>query len=135
MNFTSKGLGKRSLGMDCGTESLSVDGDKLLLSGHVRPPLKWAYTITMDERDWVEFFETAMHPSVVGYLSRPAKLRLALRALWYLVTFMTLYTLMLPVVWLGKGRRRAVESAKTNDGLASSVSPSATSSPVTKSPQ
>ena len=122
MRFTSKGLGKRSLGMDCGTESTSVDGNTLLLSGHVRPPLKWAYTITMDERDWVEFFETAMHPSVVGYLSRPAKVRLALQALWYLFTFMLLYTLMLPVVWLSK-LRQGPSAAMSQDELAPSVPP------------
>ncbi len=134
MNFTSKGLGKRSLGMDCGTESLKIEDDKMLLSGNVRPPLKWAYTITMDERDWVEFFETAMHPSVVGYLSRPAKLGLALHALWYLFTFMTLYTFMLPVVWLGKRRPNTAGDAEADD-LTKSASPSVVSSPVTKSPQ
>lgn len=123
MNFTSKGLGKRSLGMDCGKESTSVDGDHLLLSGMVRPPLKWAYTISMDQRDWVEFFETAMHPSVVGYLSRPAKMRLALTALWYLFTFMVMYTILLPVVWVSKVRRGSVASATPSDELAHSTPP------------
>ena len=109
MNFTSKGLGKRSLGMDCGKESTSVDGDHLLLS--------------MDQRDWVEFFETAMHPSVVGYLSRPAKMRLALTALWYLFTFMVMYTILLPVVWVSKVRRGSVASATPSDELAHSTPP------------
>jgi len=76
----------------------------------------------MDERDWVEFFETAMHPSVVGYLSRPAKVRLALQALWYLFTFMLLYTLMLPVVWLSK-LRQGPSAAMSQDELAPSVPP------------
>jgi hypothetical protein len=112
--------------MDCGTESVKVDGDKLLLSGAVRPPLKWAYTITMDEQDWVEFFETAMHPSVVAYLSRPAKLRLALQALWYLFTFMVVYTFLLPVVWVSRLRQAPAVPAPTDELAHGASSSSAT---------
>ena len=103
--------------------------EKKIANGYeVRPPLKWAYTITMDDRDWLEFFETAMHPSVVGYLSRPVKMRLALRALGYLFAFMLLYTFILPVVWVSRLRRSPVDKTKPSEELAHSAPPGSASS-------
>ena len=106
MRFWSKGLGKRCLAMDCGKESVRIDGAKLVLAGTVKPPLGWSYTITMDEDDWLDFIELAFHPTVVRYLFRPRRLGLAIRAGWGLARMLVSCTLRLPAGWLGRPRGR-----------------------------
>ncbi|MBI3181057.1 MAG: hypothetical protein HYZ28_02815 [Myxococcales bacterium] len=91
MRFWSKGLGKRCLSMECGTESVQLDGPKVLLSGRVKPPLDWAYTMTIDEADWLEFFELTLHPVILGHLSRRGRRVLALRAGWNLALLLLAY--------------------------------------------
>jgi len=95
MEFWSKGLGKRSLGIACGTEEVSVEDGLVHLRGTVQPPLSWAYTITMDEADWAGFFEIALGPTVVRYLLHPRRWHLALRAGWHFVAFLVAYTIAL----------------------------------------
>jgi hypothetical protein len=103
MRFWSKGLGKRCLSMDCGTESVSVDGNAMMiLSGTVRPPLGWAYTITMDHDDWLDFIELTCHPAMVRYLLRRRRLGLAMRAGGHLALFYLAYARRLLAVKVGR---------------------------------
>ncbi len=92
MRFWSKGLGKRCLVMDCGTESVRVDGALVVLSGRVKPPLDWAYTTTLDETDWIEFASLALHPEIVRYLACRRRVGLALRAGWHLLMLLVACT-------------------------------------------
>ncbi|MFQ5697132.1 MAG: hypothetical protein ACE5IL_02475 [Myxococcota bacterium] len=91
MQFWSRGLGRRSMGIDCGTEKVAVEGNRIVLRGTVRPPLSWPYTITMDADDWVAFFELTVHPTIVRYLLHPRRWRVALRALGHLLAFLAAY--------------------------------------------
>jgi hypothetical protein len=108
MRFWSKGLGKRCLAMDCGKEAVAIDGSAMRLSGRVKPPLGWAYTITMDESDWLDFVELTLHPTMVRYLLRRRRLGLALRAAWHLSLFYLAVAAHLPRVW---SRRASVVPA------------------------
>jgi hypothetical protein len=108
MRFWSKGLGKRCLAMDCGMETVAIDGPTMVLSGKVRPPLGWAYTITMDETDWLDFIELTLHPTIVRHLLRRRRFGLALRAGWHLSLFYIAFAARLPAVWI---RRRAAARA------------------------
>jgi len=47
MEFWSRGLGKRSLGIACGTEAVSVENGLVHLRRTVKPPLSWAYTMAL----------------------------------------------------------------------------------------
>lgn len=98
MELWSSGLGKRSLRIDCGSEEVGFEKDRVVLSGTVRPPLSWRYRIEMGEEDWLGFFETAVHPVVVRYLARPKRWGLALRASRHLTAFLAVYAvhLLLP---------------------------------------
>jgi hypothetical protein len=100
MKFFSKGLGKRSLSMDCGKETARIEGANIILAGTVRPPLGWAYTITMDETDWLDFIELTLHPTVVRHLMRRNRLVLAMRAGWHLVLLFGALAVRLPSVWV-----------------------------------
>lgn len=100
MRFWSKGLGKRNLSMDCGRETVRIDGSTMTLSGRVRPPLGWAYTITMDEDDWLDFVALSLHPAIVRYLMRRSRIGLALKAAWHLTLFYTAVALCLPLCWI-----------------------------------
>lgn len=95
MQFWSRGLGKRNLTIDCGTETVDDAGTHLALHGTVRPPLAWQYTITMEPRDWLTFFQTAFHPIVLLYLLRPRRWRIALRAAYWLTAFLLRYVVTL----------------------------------------
>ncbi len=92
MEFWSTGLGKRSMAIDIGSEEVKVADDVVLLSGMVKPPLSWRYTITMDTDDWTEFLETAFHPVIIGYLLKPAKWRIMLKAGMLLSVFFIKYS-------------------------------------------
>lgn len=105
MKFWSKGLGRRCLEIDCGSETPAVEGDQLALSGVVRPPLAWAYTITMDAEDWVAFMGLTLRPAVVAHLARRARWGLALRAAWHMNLFLIGLALALSGAWLGRRRR------------------------------
>lgn len=74
MEFWSTGLGKRSMGINVGEETVKVSENDVLLTGTVRPPLSWHYTITMDKDDWGAFIETAFHPVIISYLIKPTEL-------------------------------------------------------------
>lgn len=100
MRFWSKGLGKRCLVMDCGTETVAVAGPAMVLAGKVQPPLGWAYTITMDESDWLDFVELTLHPTMVRYLMRRRRLGLALRAGWHLSLFYLAFAARLAAIRL-----------------------------------
>jgi len=104
MRFWSKGLGKRCLSMDCGKESARIEGSTVVLTGTVRPPLGWAYTITMDRADWLDFIELALNPTTVRYLMRRQRLVLALRAGWHLALLFAACAVRVPAVWI----RRAI---------------------------
>ncbi len=126
MRFWSKGLGKRSLGMDCGKEAVQVEGATMLLAGKVRPPLGWAYTITMDEMDWLDFIELTFHPTIVRYLSRRGRLGLALRAGWNLVLLVLACAARLPAAWIrraaGTPNRKSSAETGCNAGAVSAGS-------------
>ncbi len=85
MRFWSKGLGKRSLSMDCGKEVVAIQDRAAVLSGRVRPPLGWTYTITMDGDDWLDFIELTFHPTIIRYLLRKHRRGLALRTAWHMI--------------------------------------------------
>lgn len=91
MEFWSTGLGKRSMGISIGEETIKVPGNEVLLTGTVRPPLSWHYTIVMDKEDWVEFLETAFHPVIISYLVKPGKRHIMLKAGTNLFLFFTKY--------------------------------------------
>jgi hypothetical protein len=115
MRFWSKGLGKRSLGMNCGKEAVQVESATMILAGKVRPPLGWAYTITMDETDWLDFIELTFHPTIVRYLTRRGRLGLALRAGWNLLLLVVVCAARLPAVWIRRaaGTQTGESSAET----------------------
>ncbi len=100
MRFWSKGLGKRCLAMDCGKEAVAIEGSAMVLSGKVRPPLGWAYTITMDETDWLDFIELTLHPAMIRYLLHRRRFGLALRAAWHLSLFYIAFAARIPAIWL-----------------------------------
>jgi hypothetical protein len=106
MRFWSKGLGKRCLSMDCGKESARIEGSTVVLTGIVRPPLGWAYTITMDQADWLDFIELALNPTLVRFLMRRQRLGLALRAGWHLTLLFAACAARMPSVWLRRAVRR-----------------------------
>lgn len=91
MEFWSTGLGKKSMGINLGEETVKVSGNDLLLAGSVRPPLSWHYTITMDKDDWIEFIETAFHPIIISYLMKPGKWSIMFKAGTNLFLFFTKY--------------------------------------------
>ncbi len=95
MEFWSTGLGKKSMGIRVGEEAVKVAGNDVLLTGTVRPPLSWHYTITMDKDDWVEFLETAFHPVIVSYLIKPGKWRVMFKAGINLLLFFAKYSFYL----------------------------------------
>ncbi len=106
MRFWSKGLGKRSLSMDCGKEAVTIQDQTVVLSGKVRPPLGWSYTITMDGDDWLDFIELSLHPTIIRYLMRKRRLGLALKAGWHLALLYATVARRLPLLWI-KSRRVA----------------------------
>ena len=115
MRFWSKGLGKRCLAMDCGTESMSVEGPAMVLAGKVRPPLGWAYTITMNADDWTDFVELTFHPTLVRYLTRRKRIGLAARLAGHLARFYFAYAMRLGMVWARRlgGARPADSPARS----------------------
>lgn len=80
MEFWSKGLGRRSLKIACGTESVELASEQVLLHGTVGPPLSWKYTITMEQEDWEAFFQIAFHPVILKHLIHPKRWKTLLRA-------------------------------------------------------
>lgn len=96
MYFWSKGLGKRSLHIACGTEKEGIEAGKVLLRGHTLPPLSWEYVMVMGKEDWLDFFELAFHPEILRYLLKPRRFFVAIRALLHLLLFLALYLLLLP---------------------------------------
>lgn len=100
MRFWSKGLGKRSLSMDCGKEAVSIQEQAVVLSGRVRPPLGWSYTITMDGDDWLDFIELSLHPTIIRYLLRKRRFGLALKAGWHLAWLYATVARRLPLLWI-----------------------------------
>lgn len=116
MEFWSKGLGRRSLNIACGTEAITQQDEQVLLTGTVGPPLSWEYTIVMDADDWLGFFEVAFHPVVLRHLTRPRRLGVALRAGLHLIAFLALYVACLPLALLG--------AAKTADGTSKTAATS-----------
>jgi hypothetical protein len=110
MQFWSKGLGKRSLGIDCGSESVSVENGLVQLRGTVKPPLTWTYTITMDAADWAGCFDVALGPPVVRYLLHPKRWPLALRAAWHFAAFLWAYGMTL------RGRRVVRDVSRSASG-------------------
>ena len=95
MEFWSTGLGKRSMGISVGEETVTVAGNDVFLKGTVRPPLSWHYTITMDKDDWIEFLEMAFHPVIIRYLIKPGKRHIMLKAGANLFLFFAKYFLYL----------------------------------------
>lgn len=91
MQFWSKGLGKRSMGIDCGTERVEVQEEKMILHGKTRPPLNWQYAMEMGIKDWEEFFQVAFHPEVVKYLLYPGRWTVARKAGTHLILFLVRY--------------------------------------------
>ena len=65
------------------------------LRGTVKPPLSWAYAVTMDQADGVGFFDVALGPAVVRYLLHPRRWPLALRAGWHFGAFLCAYAIAL----------------------------------------
>ncbi len=100
MKFWSKGLGKRCLVVDCGSEAASIEDGILVMAGTTPPPLSWAYTMNMDARDWEEFVQFALRPPVIRHMLARPRLRLALRAGWHLGLFVLAVCLAMPGVWL-----------------------------------
>ena len=96
MEFWSTGLGRRSMSVDIGKEKISVSEGKVFLTGTVKPPLSWQYTIAMDGNDWVEFLETDFHPAIILYLIKPRKWKILLKATTNLFLFFVKYILFLP---------------------------------------
>lgn len=96
MQFWSKGLGKRNMNIACGSETPEVKQDAILLHGTVKPPLNWQYTITMQEEDWLAFFEVAFHPVILKYLLKPKRWRVLFAAGVQLFLFFAKYLLILP---------------------------------------
>lgn len=111
MRFWSKGLGKRCLEMDCGKETIALDGSAMRLSGRVKPPLGWNYTITMDERDWLDFVELTLHPTLVRYLLRRGRLRLTFRMAWQLALLYLAVAAQLPRAWIWRAGSLPAESS------------------------
>ncbi len=95
MEFWSTGLGKRSMGIEVGKEAISLNEDMIFMSGIVKPPLSWHYTIIMDKDDWLEFFEIAFYPIIISYLMKAGKRRIMLKAGKNLFLFFVKYTFCL----------------------------------------
>jgi hypothetical protein len=91
MEFWSTGLGKRSMVISVGKETVKVSGNDVIMTGTVSPPLSWHYTITMDKDDWIEFLETAFHPAIISYLIKPGKRYVMFKAGTNLFFFFTKY--------------------------------------------
>jgi len=104
VEFWSKGLGKRSMTVEIGTETVAVEDDLVLLRGTVKPPLSWKYQIEMDADDWVEFFGVATHPVIVRHLLARNRLGVAARALGQLARFFGVYLVACVRVSLPGGR-------------------------------
>ncbi len=104
MKFWSKGLGKRCLYVDCGSEEPSVEGDQLVLEGTTPPPLNWAYTMQMDGVDWIEFVSFALRPKVVRHMLARRRWGLALQAGWHMAWFVAAVVFTLPGAWVRKAR-------------------------------
>ncbi len=79
--------------VDIGKEKVEILDGKIILSGTVKPPLSWHYSITMDGNDWIEFFEIAFHPTIISYLIEHRKWKVLISSGINLLLFLIKYTL------------------------------------------
>jgi hypothetical protein len=113
MEFWSKGLGRRSLILELGKETVENDGAQLVLSGKVRAPVSWKYAMYLDAEDWNEFFELALKPPMARYLLCRERIGALIRLTQFLFRFLGRYAWALVRVRL---RPEATDPAATQIG-------------------
>lgn len=95
MEFWSKGLGRRSMVIDIGTEHVEDAGNELVMTGTVKAPVNWNYIISMERKCWEDFFQVALSRSLARYLASPDKISLFVSLTAHVLVFLVRY----PIVW------------------------------------
>ena len=103
MEFWSKGLGRRSLVLDLGSETVEADAQRVALAGKVSAPVTWSYILYVEPSDWRELFELALRREMASYLLCRPRVRALARLAALLFRFVGLYLWALLRVRLGIG--------------------------------
>jgi hypothetical protein len=101
MEFWSKGLGRRSLVLDLGTETVETDAQRVGLAGKVSAPVTWNYILYVESSDWRELFELALRREMATYLLCRRRVRALAGLTAFLFRFVGLYLRALVRVRLG----------------------------------
>lgn len=111
MEFWSKGLGRRSMVIDIGTENVEDDGRELVLTGRVKAPVTWNYVIGMEKTCWDDFFGIALSPRMAGFMATPKRFILFVKLTLFVTAFLITYPLALLAVRFSARREGAGLSA------------------------
>jgi hypothetical protein len=125
MEFWSKGLGRRSLVLELGSEKVEADAQRVALSGNVAAPVTWNYIMYLEPRDWTRFFELALRGEMATYLLCRRRATALLRLTAFLGRFAVLYLLALVRVWLRLAHEPAGVSVAPDPTAQSQIDPAA----------
>ena len=68
MEFWSKGLGKKRIGMQLSQGESLVSEEALCLKGLMEEPVSWEYVMLLDEADINDFFAILQEPALAKYI-------------------------------------------------------------------
>lgn len=68
MDFWSKGLGKRTVGVDLAESDVTKSGDVLYLRGTMEEPITWDYIMRLRSDDVAEFMALLRDPRVADFV-------------------------------------------------------------------
>jgi hypothetical protein len=125
MEFWSKGLGRRSLVLEPGSETVETDAERVALAGTVSAPVNWSYIMYVGPLDWRELFELALRREMATYLLCRRRLRALARLTAFLFKFVGLYLWALWRVRLGLAAEPSGISATPNLRAPSQIDPEA----------